>query len=354
MDRILGIETSCDETAAAVVADGRYLLADVVASQVQLHAPYGGVFPELASRQHMRDIVPVIRAALADSQTDWRELAAIAVTYGPGLAGALLVGVNVAKGLAMATGLPLVGVSHLEGHLYTNWLRAPDGRRLPEGGAEPPRQAGQAAARAMARSGDPPFPHLALIVSGGHTELVHVRGHGEVTVMGVTLDDAAGEAFDKAARLLGLGYPGGPAIEAAAQGGDASVLELPVATTQSPFDFSFSGLKTALARAVAVGGYATADLAAAFQSAVVRALVAGIRRALEARPALEVHLAGGVSANASLRQAVAELGVPVRYPPPVLCTDNGAMAAAAGYWARRRGRVSGLDLDVVAGLSFPG
>ncbi len=353
-DLILGIETSCDETAVAVVADGRYILAEAVASQVQLHAPYGGVYPELASRQHMRDIVPLIRRALADSQTDWQQLEAIAVTYGPGLPGALLVGVNVAKGLALATGLPLIGVSHLEGHLYSNWLRPgcvltpAETQARPVGAGIPGSASGE-----EPLPEDPAFPHLALIVSGGHTELVHVRGHGAVTVLGSTLDDAAGEAFDKAARLLGLGYPGGPAIEQAARAGDASRLELPVAVTDSPFDFSFSGLKTALARAVASGVYDLADLAAAFQSAVVRALTAGIRRALNAYPAAELHLAGGVSANGALRRAVQDLGVPVRCPPLAYCTDNGAMTAAAGYWARRRGRQSALDLDVVSNLTFP-
>lgn len=323
LEKILGIETSCDETAAAVVADGRTILSNVVASQVKLHAPYGGVFPELASRQHMRDIVPVVRQALADAESDWQGLSAIAVTYGPGLPGALLIGVNMAKGLSLATGLPLVGVSHLEGHLYSTWL-----------------------------DGEPTFPYLALIVSGGHTELVYVTDHGQVKVLGATRDDAAGEAFDKAARLLGLGYPGGPAIETAAKDGDPSALRLPVAVTESPFDFSFSGLKTALVRALE-RGYRSADLAAAFQLAVVRALVGGLERAMATHPAAELHLVGGVSANQALRAAAARLGLPLRCPAPALCTDNGAMIAAAGYWARRRGRESNLELEVEPGLGFP-
>jgi N6-L-threonylcarbamoyladenine synthase len=277
---VLGIETSCDETAAAVVMDGRIVCSNVVASQVELHARYGGVFPEMASRQHIRDITPVIQAAMGQAGVGWDDLAAIAVTRGPGLAGSLLVGVNVAKGLSMARGLPLVGVNHMEGHLYSNWLHVDGQMRMAQDV-----MSGEAADFVDAWPDDPPFPHLLLTVSGGHTELVHVRGHGDYVLLGATLDDAAGEAFDKAARMLGLGYPGGPAIEHAAAGGDPTAIRFPVADTAMPLDFSFSGLKTSVLRRVQASEAAgldmpVADIAAGFQDAVVRALVGRVRRAL--------------------------------------------------------------------------
>jgi N6-L-threonylcarbamoyladenine synthase len=341
---LLGIETSCDETAAAVVSDGRVVLSSTVASQVELHARYGGVFPEMASRQHVRDIMPVVEAAMRDAGAEWGDLAAIAATHGPGLSGSLLVGVNAAKGISLARDLPLIGVNHLEGHLYSNWLHS-DGRV--RGPADPRDD----------EADDPRFPHVALIVSGGHTDLVHVTGHGQYELLGATLDDAAGEAFDKVARLLGLGYPGGPAIERAASGGDPSAYSFPVARTASPFDFSFSGVKTAVLRLVEqesrTGGVATSDIAASFQAAIVTALVGRIRRALEAKPATAVLVAGGVSANGSLRAALSgAVDVPVRFPPPALCTDNAAMIAAAGYWACDAGDVDRLDLDVLPGLKL--
>jgi N6-L-threonylcarbamoyladenine synthase len=343
---ILGIETSCDETAAAVVADGRVIVSNVIASQVELHARYGGVFPEMASRQHVRDIVPVVELALSEAGAAWDDLSALAVTYGPGLSGSLLVGVNAAKGIALGRSLPLVGVNHIEGHLYSNWLHDDVGR------------------------GDPVFPHLALIVSGGHTDLVFVRDHGDYDVLGSTLDDAAGEAFDKVARLLGLRYPGGPEIETLARDGDPEAYELPVASTDSAYDFSFSGLKTAVLRlcqrrgfdaaAVAAGeaqldeGF-VADVAASFQAAVVTALVGRVQRAARDLPAAEVLVAGGVSANHALREAISSaVGVPSRFPPLILCTDNAAMIAAAGHFASARGRRDGLDLDVVPGLRLGG
>jgi len=302
--------------------------------------------PSLASRQHVRDILPVIERSMAEADANWDDLAAVAVTYGPGLSGALMVGVNVAKGLAMARDLPLVGVSHLEGHIYSNWLHTSGRVRTPQ----------NSDGLAVAKAEDPPFPNLALIVSGGHTELVLVRDHGDYEVLGATLDDAAGEAFDKAARMLGLGYPGGPEVQRAAEVGHPTAYEFPVADTASALDFSFSGLKTAVLRAVesaerSGGGLPVADLAASFQAAVVRALVGRVRLALVAQPVPELHVAGGVSANTALRSALRkEIGVPVRYPPLELCTDNAAMVAAAGYWAFRAGRVSGLDLDVAPGL----
>jgi N6-L-threonylcarbamoyladenine synthase len=344
--RVLGLETSCDETAAAVVADGRVVLSNVVASQVDLHARYGGVFPELASRQHVLAILPVIEAALAGAGTDWGDLAAIAVTRGPGLAGALLVGVNVAKGLALARGLPLVGVNHLVGHLYSNWLHSGGQVRTAAGAGSP-------------RDEDPHLPHLALIVSGGHTDLVLVHDHGQFQVLGRTLDDATGEAFDKAARMLGLPYPGGPALEVAAQTGDPAAYAFPVADTPNPLDFSFSGLKTALLRAIQRFGadepLPVPDLAASFQAAAIKALVGRLRRALVEQPVDLVMVAGGVSANGALRAALAAaLDVPVRCPPLALCTDNAAMIAAAGYWAWSAGRRDGLGLDVVPGLDLTG
>ncbi len=332
--RILAIETSCDETAAAIIGDGRHVLSNVVASQEALHAPYGGVFPELASRQHILSIVPVIEEALTKAAVGWGDLTALAVTYGPGLAGSLLVGVNTAKALSLARGLPLVGVNHLEGHIYANWLRVPPNEGKP----------------------DPEFPLVCLIVSGGHTDLVLMTEHARYLALGSTLDDAAGEAFDKVARMLGLGYPGGPAIQKTADGGDPAALTLPRAWLPGTYDFSFSGLKTAVLRLTreveAAGGVIpVADVARAFQDAVVDVLVTKTMQAAAAYGAREVLLAGGVAANVALREAIAARSpVPVRYPAIWLCTDNAAMIGAAGYFAWDDGRRSGWDLDVVPSL----
>lgn len=336
--RILGIETSCDETAAAVVEDGRTILSNVIASQVDLHAQYGGVFPELASRAHVEAIAPVVEQALRDAHVGWEDLDAIAVTYGPGLPGSLLVGLNFAKGAALGKGLPLVPVNHLEAHLYAHWLHTDN---APDGGALDDAEA---------------FPVLALIVSGGHTELILMHDHGHYTYLGGTLDDAAGEAFDKVARLLELGYPGGPAIEQAARQGNARAFDFPRAWLRGTYDFSFSGLKTAVLRMMQrFNGPRpprfVADMAAAFQAAVVEVLAEKTAQAAKANDVQAVLLSGGVSANTSLRTATrARVEVPVHTLPLILCTDNAAMIAAAGTYRYRAGVRAGWDLDIEPGL----
>jgi N6-L-threonylcarbamoyladenine synthase len=350
---ILGIETSCDETAAAVIAGGRQILSSVVASQEELHAKYGGVFPEMASRRHIETIIPVVDEALDAALVDWDAIAAIAVTYGPGLVGSLLVGVNTAKGLALAQGLPLIGVNHLEGHIYANWLVVGEGSGRFE----------------------PQWPLLALIVSGGHTELVLVRDYGVHDVLGRTLDDAAGEAFDKVARMLDLGYPGGPEIQRVAAQGWPLAFDFPRAWLPGTYDFSFSGLKTAVLREVeryrpkpargrsdlgprVVRELPASDIAASFQEAVVDVLVEKTVAAADEFAVTQILVAGGVSANSRLRERMREragegAGRQVHFPPLFLCTDNAAMIAAAGYWAGwRLGRRSGFDLDVVPGLKL--
>jgi len=352
MSLILGLETSCDETAAAIVADGRRILANVVASQVELHRQYGGVFPEMASRQHVLDIVPVIQETLSQAATDWPALDAIAVTSGPGLVGSLLVGVNMAKAIAWAKGKPLIGVNHLEAHLYANWLEcATDDRAMPS---------------------TPLLPLICLIVSGGHTAVVLMTDYGQYEILGQTLDDAAGEAFDKVARLLGLGYPGGPAIQAAAENGDPDRFNLPRAILHEGYDFSFSGLKTAVLRlikqyerpasaeltsaeALQVPELPVADIAASFQAAVVDVLVEKTKRATQEFQVREVLLAGGVASNKRLRQRIkTEIDLPVRFPPPMYCTDNAAMVAAAGYFKHISGHYAGWDLDVQPRLPLTG
>ena len=333
--RILGIETSCDETAAAVVENGRTIISSIVASQADLHARYGGVFPEVASRQHIEVIYTVVEEALSTAHVDLKALDAIAVTRGPGLAGSLVVGLNMAKGLALAASLPLLGINHLEAHLYSIWLV--EGER------------------------EPGFPLLGLIVSGGHTELVLMRDHLLYESMGGTLDDAAGEAFDKVARLLGLPYPGGPAIENASVNGDPQAFKFPRAWLEGTWDFSFSGLKTAVLREVRrhqpeleAGveaprpGLPIADMAASFQAAVVDVLVDKTLAAAKAAGAKEVLVAGGVSANRALRQAFQErASIPVRTPPLSLCTDNAAMTAAVGHRRYLSGQRDALDMDVL-------
>jgi N6-L-threonylcarbamoyladenine synthase len=353
MTRILAIETSCDETAAAVVENGRRLLSNVVATQIDLHRRYGGIFPEVASRQHVLSIQAVIDQALQQAQVaQVAELDAVAVTHGPGLAGSLLVGVNVAKGLSFASGLPLLPVNHLEGHVYSNWIEVNGGQEVETGDV---------------------FPVLVLIVSGGHTELVLMEDHGRYRLVGSTLDDAAGEAFDKVARLLALGFPGGPAIQKAAASGDADAYPLPrplAGRGEHRFDFSYSGLKTAvlnLIRQLEGEGkdirdpQRVADIAASFQAAVVEGLVAKTSVAAQEHGARRVCICGGVSANSALRQAAQAhfpaIGLSVHIPPLSLCTDNAGMIGAAAYyrWRTFGDQVLGdLDLDVHANLPLAG
>jgi N6-L-threonylcarbamoyladenine synthase len=326
--KILGIETSCDETAAAIVEEGSRIISNVVASQIEIHARYGGVVPEVASRQHLLTIVPVINEAM--TEISWEDVNGIAVTFGPGLAGSLLVGVNVAKAIALARKLPIIGVNHLESHIYANWLDcSPSGKKE---GVE--------------------FPCLCLVVSGGHSDLILMKGHGQFEKLGRTRDDAAGEAFDKAARILGLGYPGGPAIEQAARSG-SPCLPLPRAWLKDSHDFSFSGLKTALWHLVHRGEVSVADAAASFQLAVADVLVVKTIEAAKQLKVRQILLSGGVAANKTLTQHfVANSPVPVLIPPSHLCTDNAAMTAVCGYYHFQAGKISGYDLDVVPSLSL--
>jgi N6-L-threonylcarbamoyladenine synthase len=328
--RILAIETSCDETSAAVVEDGTTILSNIIASQIDLHAQFGGVFPEVASRRHIEVIHPVVAQALEEAHMGLDDLDCIAVTQGPGLVGSLLVGVNMAKGLALGRNKPLLGINHIEGHIYSLWLTE--------------------AAPKIA------FPILTLVVSGGHTELYLMAGHGRYRHLGGTLDDAAGEAFDKVGRLLGLPFPGGPAIDEAAKSGSAQAFNFPRAVMDDGFNFSFSGLKTAVMRQTQKyrpDRLPVNDLAASFQAAVVDALVTKTERAAMAYGVTAVHLAGGVSANSALRQEMkARLNVPVRYPPPILCTDNAAMIGAAAHWQFVNGRRHPYDLDVIPSLEL--
>jgi N6-L-threonylcarbamoyladenine synthase len=388
---VLGIESSCDETGAALVQDGRYLLSNVVASQIEIHNRYGGVVPEVASRQQLATILPVIETTLEQASCSWEEIDAVAATYGPGLAGSLLVGLTVGKTLALAWNLPFLGVNHLEAHIYANWLRK---------GMAPPSNATESACQYQ--EGDPTFPLICLVISGAHSELVLVRNHGDYELLGHTRDDAAGEAFDKVARILGLSYPGGPAIQKAAQQAEEELLQqrkpvtlarnayrLPRAWLRGTYDFSFSGLKTAMlhlaegasesqrgtraspvtdgkqisqytrmgAQAAQKGMPNVALLAASFQEAIVDVLAVKTRLAAQEYHVKQVVLAGGVAANTSLRarleQELAPLHIRLSYPPIEFCTDNAAMIGSAAYFHLCRGEQHDLDLDVQPGLSLP-
>jgi N6-L-threonylcarbamoyladenine synthase len=339
--RILAIESSCDETGVAVVVGGRRIEANQVASQVALHAATGGIVPEVAARQQLRWIVPTLEAALDEAGAGWEDLDAVAVTYGPGLIGSLLVGVNVAKAIAVSHDLPLVGVNHIEGHIYANWLT-----NVGAGEPLPP---------------EPAFPLLCLVVSGGHTQLVLMHDHGRYTLLGQTVDDAAGEAFDKVGRLLDLPYPGGPAISAAAAGATPAT-RFPRARTDGPYDFSFSGLKTAVLRQVnghrERGEPIPVDgIAAAFEEAVVDALVTKTVAAAIDHGVAAVALGGGVAANRSLRatldERLASQGLPLLVPPPAWCTDNGAMIGAAAGFRFAAGDRADAALEAVPNLALP-
>ena len=343
MTRILAIETSCDETAAAVIQDGRQVLSNIVATQIELHAKYGGVFPEMASRMHVETIVPVVNEAMEKAGATWPDLDAIAVTYGPGLPGSLLVGVNMAKGLALGRGLPLIGINHLEGHIYSHWLRVEGDGLAPD---------------------DLPFPLLILIVSGGHTELILMRDHLDYEKLGATADDASGEAFDKVARLLQLGYPGGPKIEKLAVEGNPHAFRFARPKIDNEFAFSFSGIKTAVLRAVQNYGpiapdgsisprVPAADLAASFQHSVIDQLVSKTAAAAEKFGATAILLSGGVSANKLLRYVMkSKSSVPVYWPPLWLCTDNAAMIGAAAHFRFLAGYRAGWDLDIDPNLKL--
>lgn len=329
---ILAIESSCDETAAAVVRNGREVLSNVISSQIDLHTLYGGVVPEIASRKHIERINQVIEEALSTAGVSLAQTDAVAVTYGPGLVGALLVGVAEAKAIAYAAGKPLVGVHHIEGHIAANFIEHPEL--------------------------EPPF--LSLVVSGGHTHLVRVEDYGVFTILGRTRDDAAGEAFDKVARAIGLGYPGGPKIDRVAREGDPEAIAFPRTHIEdAPYDFSFSGLKSAVLNYIngcQMKGqeYRQADIAASFQKAVTDVLVGNAMRAVEKYHADRFAIAGGVAANSALRQAMKEAceerGVKLYYPSPVYCTDNAAMIGVAGYYEYQKGVRHGLDLNAIPNL----
>ncbi len=330
--RILAIESSCDETAAAVVVNGRKVLSNVISTQIPLHTLYGGVVPEIASRKHIERINQVIAQALQEAECTLDDIDAIGVTYGPGLVGALLVGVSTAKAISFAKDIPLVGVHHIEGHICANYIQNPEL--------------------------EPPF--LCLVVSGGHTHLVRVTDYGKYEILGRTRDDAAGEAFDKVARAIGLGYPGGPKIEKKAKEGNPNAIPFPVAkVADGPYDFSFSGLKSAVLNYVNGANMRgeninDGDIAASFQRAVIDALIGHARQAIREFGTDKFAIAGGVASNGTLRAAMEKMceeeGVSFYYPAPILCTDNAAMIGSAAYYEFMAGQRDGWDLNAVPNL----
>ncbi len=333
-DLIMGIETSCDETAAAIVEDGKNIISNIVASQINIHQKYGGVVPEIASRKHIEYIIPVIDKALGESRKKLSDLSGIAVTYGPGLIGSLLVGLSVAKAIAYAQNIPLIGVNHLEAHIYANLLEHKEIK--------------------------PPL--ICLIVSGGHTSLVYIKDFGEYKLLGHTKDDAAGEVFDKIAKILNLGYPGGPIIEKLAKDGNSSLIEFPrPLLNDKGYDFSFSGLKTAVVYYITKlkkedKNLPIRDILASFQQAVIDVLIEKTIKAALNFKTKQIILAGGVAANSSLRKEIREkvisLEIKVSYPSFSLCTDNAAMVASAGFYKLKENKKSALNLDAVSRLSL--
>lgn len=330
----LGIESSCDETSCSVVKDGRFILSNVIASQADFHSVYGGVVPELASRMHVEAVVPTITKALLDASVTFSDLDAVCVTKGPGLVGALLVGISAAKGICEVTGLPLVGVGHIEGHISANFLADP----------------------ALV----PPF--VCLVVSGGHSHIVYVKDYGDYEILARTRDDAAGEAFDKIARAIGLGYPGGPKMDKAGAGGDSHRFTFPQPHFSESLDFSFSGVKTAALNQInhlKMSGeeIPMADFAASYQEAIVKVLVENTMEACIRKGCRRLCMAGGVSANTQLRKRMLEeaskRNIQASFPPPVLCTDNAAMIASAGYYQYIRGDRDDLSMNAYPSLSLP-
>lgn len=388
--KILGIESSCDETAASVVEDGRRLLSNVVQTQIDIHAVYGGVVPEIAARSHIEAINPVIDKALSDANCTWDDIDAIAVTYAPGLVGSLLVGTLAARTLALLKNKPLYPIHHVEAHVYANFIveQSSASSSVPTEHLQPKSDQtsellsdlersrsganrGEKATKLKLPSKQPDFPMLALIVSGGHSQLVLFHDHGNYELLGQTQDDAVGEAFDKVAKILGLPYPGGPSIAQAALDGDPKKYSLPKAKLQNPYDFSFSGLKTAVLRAVQaeVGVDYTfpshdlsarlndrqrVDFAASFQQIAVETLVDKAEKAYNDYSPTSVVIAGGVAANAELRRQLSErLPLNIEYAPMQLCTDNAAMIATLGYfYAQKKSPVSSLELEVIPSLSM--
>ena len=324
---ILGIESSCDETSASVVKNGREVLSNVISSQIEIHEKFGGVVPEIASRNHVEAISNVVKKALRDANVELKDIDAISCTYGPGLVGALLVGVSYAKALAFAANKPLIGTNHIEGHIAANYITHKELK--------------------------PPF--VAFVISGGHTHLVHIKGYKEFEIIGKTRDDAIGEAFDKVARVIGLGYPGGPKIDKLAKKGEANI-DLPQTHFEN-LDFSFSGIKTAVININhKTPDLNKADLAASFQKAVTDVLIDNSIKACENLNLKTIALAGGVSANSYIRERFLELekekGIKVYYPEPILCTDNAAMIASAGYYNYINGITSNLDLNAIPNLKI--